>query len=62
MFRKKVCSDLEALQTDLNGYMNRFNNERIHQGKHCKGTTPMTAVLDGFDLYKEKNLTEIRAA
>jgi len=32
-FRKKVYSDLETLQTDLDEYMSRFNNERTHQEK-----------------------------
>ena len=43
-FRKKVYSDLETLQTDLDEYMNRFNNERTHQGKRCLGRTPMAIV------------------
>jgi transposase InsO family protein len=61
-FRKKVYSDLETLQTDLDEYMNRFNNERTHQGKRCKGRTPMATFLDGLELYKEKNLAEKMAA
>ena len=61
-FRKKVYSDLETLQTDLDEYMNRFNHERTHQGKRCKGRTPMTTFLDGLELCKEKNLAEKLAA
>jgi transposase InsO family protein len=61
-FRKKVYSDLETLQTDLDEYMNRFNNERTHQGKRCLGRTPMATFLDGLELFKEKNLAEKLAA
>jgi len=61
-FRKKVYSYLETLQTDLDEYMNRFNNERTHQGKRCKGRTPMATFIDGLELYKEKNLAEKLAA
>jgi len=61
-FRKKVYSDLETMQTDLDEYMNRFNNERTHQGKRCKGRTPMATFIDGLELYKEKNLAEKLAA
>lgn len=61
-FRKKIYSDLETLQTDLDEYMNRFNNERTHQGKRCKGRTPMATFLNGLELCKEKNLAEKLAA
>jgi putative transposase len=61
-FRKKVYSDLETLQTDLDEYMNRFNNERTHQGKRCMGRTPIATFLDGLELFKEKNLAEKLAA
>jgi transposase InsO family protein len=61
-FRKKVYSDLETLQTDLDENMNRFNNERTHQGKRCMGRIPMATFLDGLELCKEKNLAEKLAA
>lgn len=41
--------------------MNCFN-ERIQQGKRCKGRTPMAMFLDGLELYQEKNLVEKLAA
>ena len=61
-FRKKVHSDLKTLQTDLDEYMNRFNNERTQQGKRCKGRTPMATFVDGLELFQEKNLAEKLAA
>lgn len=32
-FRKKLYRDIESLQADLDEYINRYNNERTHQGK-----------------------------
>jgi transposase InsO family protein len=57
-FRKKVYSDLEILQVDLDGYMHKYNFERTHQGKRCLGRTPMDTFMDGKMFFKEKNLEE----
>jgi transposase InsO family protein len=56
-FRKKLYSDLETLQADLDEYMNKYNLYRTHQGKRCKGRTPMETFIDGKSLYEEKNLS-----
>lgn len=61
-FRKKLYRDLETLQTDLDEYMNGYNTERTHQGKRCKGRTPMVTFIEGEQLYNEKNLKKIMAA
>jgi len=61
-FRKKICGDLETLQTELDKYMNEYNNERTHQGKRCKGRTPMETFIEGKQLYIEKNLEYKMAA
>ena len=39
-FRKEIYNDLESLQADLDDFMVKYNNERTHQGKRCKGNTP----------------------
>ena len=39
-FRKKIYTALETLQTDLDAYMIRYDNERTHQGKRCQGRMP----------------------
>jgi len=57
-FRKKVYSDLETLQADLDRYMHEYNFERTHQGKRCQGRTPMDTFIDGKKYFKEKNLDE----
>ncbi|NRN30261.1 integrase core domain-containing protein, partial [Photorhabdus heterorhabditis] len=58
-FRKKLYSDLESLQSDLDNGLWHYNNERTHQGKMCCGRTPMETLLDGKRLWAEKNLNQI---
>ena len=53
-FRKKVYSDLETLQADLNEWVNDYNLERSHQGKMCCGRTPLQTLLDGRELWDQK--------
>ncbi len=57
-FRKKIYSDIEMLQQDLDLFMDRYNNQRTHQGKRCHGRTPMATFIEGKKLYDEKNLNE----
>jgi transposase InsO family protein len=61
-FRKKVYSDLETLQKDLNEYMNEYNYKRTHQGKRCQGRTPMETFLESKKYFAEKNLSKGLAA
>ncbi len=61
-FRKKLYRDLETLQIDLDEYMDEYNTKRTHQGKRCKGRTPMETFIEGKQRYKEKNLEKINAA
>jgi len=60
-FWKKLYTDLETLQQDLDEYMKEYNNEWTHQGKRCKGRTPMKTFIEGIGLYIEKNIEKIRA-
>ena len=53
-FRKKIYTDLEALQADLDIWLTHYNNERTHQGKMCCGRTPMATLEDGKQIWKEK--------
>jgi len=57
-FRKKIYSDIETLQTDLDEYMLEYNTKRTHQGKRCQGKTPMETFIEGKKLFDEKNLAE----
>ena len=55
-FRKKIYSNIEELQTDLDVWINSYNHERTHQGKMCCGRTPMAAFEDGKRICQEKSL------
>lgn len=62
VFRKKIYSDIDLLQTDLDEYMKKYNHERTHQGKRCKGRTPMQTFIEGKGFFNEKNLEKRLAA
>jgi Integrase core domain. len=53
-FRKTIYKNLEQLQEDLDFYILQYNEERTHQGKRCKGRTPMKTFLDNLQLAKDK--------
>ena len=40
MGRKKLYESIEAMQTDLDAYLVRYNTERPHQGRGTKGRIP----------------------
>ena len=61
-FRKKIYSDIETLQLDLDEYIQRYNNERTHQGKRCQGRTPMQTFIEGKKLFNDKNIEKRLAA
>lgn len=58
-FRKKLYSDIDTLQSDLDEWLAHYNNERTHQGKMCCGRTPMETLLDGKRIWAEKNLSQV---
>lgn len=59
-FRKKLYTTLEELQTDLDEWMNHYNNERPHTGKYCFGKTPMQTFEDSLSLALEKQLDRMK--
>jgi transposase InsO family protein len=61
-FYRITYSDIETLQMDLDEYMVEYNTERTHQGKRCKGRTPMETFIDGKKLFNEKNIRETMTA
>jgi len=58
-FRKKLYGELDELQKDLDEWIHYYNNERTHQGKRCCGRTPMETLLEGKQIWAEKNLAQI---
>lgn len=61
-FRKKIYRELDTLQTDLDAFLQHYNNERTHQGKRCQGRTPLQTFLDARELAYEKRLAAGAAA
>lgn len=53
-FRKKVYESIEQLQTDLDEWMQDYNQNRTHTGKYCYGKTPMQTFIDSIYMAKEK--------
>ena len=53
-FRKNLYTELEALQADLDAWVESYNTERCHQGKMCCGRTPMQTLHDGRELWEAK--------
>ena len=59
IFRKKVFTSVEELQADLNEWIDWYNTERTHSGKHCYGKTPWQTMLDSKHLALEKQLDQL---
>ena len=55
-FRKKIYNSVEELQIDVDLWMNKYNTQRTHSGKHCYGKTPMQTFLDSKHIALEKNI------
>ena len=53
-FRKKLYETVEALQADLDQWIDFYNTERTHQGKMCCGRTPIETMIEGKKIWKEK--------
>jgi Integrase core domain/Winged helix-turn helix len=60
LFRKKLYSTLAELQTDIDQWLNTYNNERPHSGKYCFGKTPMQTFRDSLYIAQEKNIGYIQ--
>jgi transposase InsO family protein len=55
-FRKTIYRTLEELQTDLDSWLQEYNEQRPHQGRWCYGKTPRQTFIDSVSLAKEKIL------
>jgi len=55
-FRKKMYSNLEDLQSDIDLWIAFYNSERPHSGRYCFGKTPLQTFEDSKELAKNKNL------
>lgn len=55
-FRRKLYTSLEQLQTDVDEWIESYNRQRTHSGKHCFGKTPWQTFLDSKAFALEKQL------
>jgi len=53
-FRKKIYSDLEMLQADLDEWLVEYNEKRPHTGRWCYGKTPMETFKESVHIAQEK--------
>jgi len=61
-FRRKLYHDLEALQLDLDEWVDHYNLERPHSGRYCYGKTPMQTFIESTTLAKQKLLNQVSPA
>lgn len=55
-FRRKVYHSLEQLQADAESWVNDYNQERTHSGKHCYGKTPWQTFVESKHMALDKQL------
>ena len=55
-FRRKVYTSMEQLQEDVDSWINAYNTERTHSGKHCFGKTPWQTFVDSQSIALDKQL------
>ena len=55
-FRKKLYTSLEQLQTDLDVWVEQYNQTRTHSGKYCFGRTPWQTFQETKPLAQMKRL------
>lgn len=58
LFRKKFYKNLNELQIDVDEWINKYNHQRPHSGKHCYGKTPYQTFLESKHIAFEKNIDE----
>lgn len=55
-FRKKIYNTVEELQTDLDMWLDKYNEHRPHSGKYCYGKTPMQTFRETKHIAVEKTI------
>ena len=59
LFQKKLYRALEELQTDVDEWIRKYNEEGPHSGRYCCGKTPWQTFLDSKHIALEKDLSKI---
>jgi transposase InsO family protein len=60
--RTKWYESVEAMQEDLNAYLQHYNTERPHQGRGMNGRTPYQVFIDGLPKNETSDTSEVLAA
>ena len=58
-FRKKMYNSWEELQTDIDCWINYYNEERPQSGRYCFSKTPIQTFKDSKDLARQKDIQQI---
>lgn len=59
-FRRKLYHSLDALQADVDAWIESYNAERTHSGKYCYGKTPLQTFIESATLAYDKQLDRIQ--
>ena len=59
MGRTKFYESVEEMQTDLDIFLDSYNQERSHQGRNMNGRTPLQAFLEGLPEHPEKEVEAV---
>ena len=55
-FRKNLYRSVEKLQTDLDAWLAKYNEQRPHSGRYCYGKTPMQTFRETLHIAVEKTI------
>ena len=61
-FRKKLYTNLQDLQQDLDEWIKHYNNERCHSGRYCFGKTPLETFKESLILARQKLIGQLTPA
>jgi transposase InsO family protein len=61
-FRKKLYTNLEEMQQDLDEWMKYYNQDRTHSGRYCYGKTPMETFKESLILARQKMIGQFTPA
>lgn len=61
-FRKKLYTNLQDLQHDLDEWMKHYNTQRCHSGRYCFGKTPMETFKESIILARQKFIGQLTPA
>lgn len=61
-FRKKLYTNIDDLQHDLDQWMKYYNLERTHSGRYCYGKTPMETFNQSLNLARQKLIGQVTTA